>query len=262
MSEPLSAARQLLNDQYEKTIAHCADREKWYKDNVKKKTLPSKVIRFASIILIGLGGIFPLIGGSFKDYGYISIATAGVLLFLDRFFGFSSGWIRYILIEMEIGKRKKEFEIKWRIEMAKIDLRNAEITIENAIELMNMLKDFSCQIEELVMQETNTWAAEFQSNISELQKMASEKMEALKPGSIKIVIKKSGTYKSLKILTDGIERKETPGTEALIDNVSPGSHEIRVVTVPVDEKDQSKTITAVVVVEANKMAIVEVAIPE
>lgn len=247
---------------YQDVIKSCDEQSRWYNINKGQKTWPSKIIRFSSVILFGLGGVFPLIGKTskvdFTTWGYISIAIAGILLFLDRFFGFSSGWIRYTLTEMEINKRKADLQFQWKIEMIRIELSKELASIEKKIELMTMLKDFSKEIADLVMQETNNWAAEFQTNISELQKMASAKLESGKPGSIKVIVKNGEKYGELIISTDGIERKRIRATETLIDNVNPGPHEVSV-TAKIAE--QRISVNVVVMIEAGKMSEATLMLP-
>jgi hypothetical protein len=256
--------RKLLNEAFEKIVTAATKEADWYNRKKFSKSLWSKVIRFSSIILIGLGGIFPLVSkiGSLEhvsDWGYVCIALAGTLLFLDRFFGFSSGWVRYITTEFEIRKQIREFEMRWQIEMSRIDLCEEQLTCDKMIQMLTMLKDFSASVDELIKQETNTWATEFQNNISELQKIASAKMEEFRPGFIKVVVKNRTAYKDLVIKVDDIDRKVLVGNEALIDNVTPGPHTI---TAEGEKTGGGKVpVTIVVSVEANKIATAELTMP-
>jgi hypothetical protein len=256
--------RKLLDETFEKTIEAANKEADWYNRKKSAKSTWSKIIRFSSIILIGLGGIFPLVSkiGSFEhvsDWGYVCIALAGTLLFLDRFFGFSSGWVRYITTEFEIRKQVKDFEMRWKIEMSRLDLCEEQLTCDKMIQMLTMLKDFSAAIDELIRQETNTWATEFQNNISELQKIASAKMEEFRPGFIKVIVKNKTAYKDILIKVDGIDRKVLVGAEALIDNITPGPHTV----IAEGEKTGGEKIaaTTIVSVEANKIVTAELIMP-
>ena len=256
--------REKLDQSYLETITNAYGSADWYKNKLKGQSKWSKRIRFAAIILVGSGGIFPLIKNvstyDVSDWGYIAIALAGILIFLDRFFGFSSAWLRYILTEMDMRQQIKDFENKWKIELVKIDNGQTELTVDKTIEMLNMLKEFSFKIDELVKQETNSWAAEFQTNIAELQKMANAKLENLQPGSVKVVAKNTDHYKEVSIKVDNVERKIISGGEALIDNVSPGAHEIALAAVNVTT-GKLNIVTSVVNVEANKMSVAEITLP-
>src|SRR6185369_1540504 len=78
-----------------------------------------------SILLITAGGMVPLIkatwapgtlasaGFDLGQLGYLLIGLGGAAIAFDRFFGFSSGWIRYITTEMAIQRTLHEFRIEW-----------------------------------------------------------------------------------------------------------------------------------------------------
>ncbi len=223
----------------------------------------SKRIRLFSIILIGLGGICPLVGKvsfgesivDFSNYGYISIALAGTLLFLDKFFGFSSAWIRFMTTSMEIESQTSVFRQKMEIELFKLKSGMAPDTPDKQLELLLMVKDFTLQIDELVKQETQNWAVEFQSNIAELMKMASSKMESMNPGCVKVTIKSSLDPQKMTIKLDGIEKDTPRGNEVLIEHVSPGSHTV-IVSGNIDGIAKSQS--AVVSVDAGKMTPIEI----
>src|SRR5438445_4629050 len=98
--------QELVEKKYLEVITAAQAQAKWYslrRIDIKRW---SRGIRFLSILLVGLGGIFPLVrsisGQDVTNWGYITIAAAGTLLFIDRFFGFSSAWIRYTTTQMEI----------------------------------------------------------------------------------------------------------------------------------------------------------------
>ncbi|HMH23679.1 MAG TPA: SLATT domain-containing protein [Puia sp.] len=252
----------LVKQKYIEVITGAQSQAKWYSSRRVSIKRWSRGIRFLSILLVGLGGIFPLIrsvsGHDVTNWGYITIAAAGTLLFVDRFFGFSSAWIRYTTTEMEIYKQVKEFESRWQIESLKGSGGGLALTPDKAVELLTVLKDFSAQIDELVKQETNAWATEFQTNIAELQKLTQAKLDMLKPGSVRIKIGNTAGYTNIGIKIDGIFRKKSPGSETLLDNLSPGPHEISITG---DKGGNTQTVTAVVETEANKLATLEVVMP-
>jgi hypothetical protein len=112
--------RELVNKKFESVVNDATGSKSWYKNKRAGTRKWSRGIRFCSIILIGLGGIFPLVGKNWEKWGidltpwgYITIAIAGIILFIDRFFGFSSAWIRYTSTEMEITRQLNDFESGW-----------------------------------------------------------------------------------------------------------------------------------------------------
>ncbi len=250
---------------YDLVIAGAKKQADWYSKAKTPVKRMSRTIRFMSVVLFGLGGLFPILGGILKQpdnmditsWGYVCIAVAGTLVFLDRFFGYSSGWIRYITAETEIRNQIKEFEMRWRIETCGLDL-TAMPCDPRGKEIMKLLADFSTLIDELVKQETKTWAAEFQSNITELQKTINAKIETLTPGAIKIVVTNGRDYNPLKARIDTMTAVVISGDTALFTGVSVGHH----LVVATGVKDGKQVEAAeVAVVDAGKLVTVEVKMP-
>lgn len=226
---------------YDDVIKKAKSSAEWYTQPRKIKKNISKIIRASSIVLIGVGGLFPIIGvvsygeGNTIDLsngGYYTIAVAGILLFLDKFFGFSSGWIRYITTEMEIRRQIDLFEIQWEIERSKTALcPDTDFGCERATELLQMLKDFTAQIGQLVKQETESWASEFQDSIMELQKLADSKAKSQKPGDLSLTISNYHTLTDKTGLTVSIQGRDTQhiqGEQVLIRNLSPGNYHLQI----------------------------------
>ncbi|MCL6257452.1 SLATT domain-containing protein [Aquiflexum sp. TKW24L] len=224
-----------LKEIYDKVISKANEASNWYAYSKKNKKKYSKWIRFWSIILFGFGGLIPLINAlflendfkfNFLNLGYISIAFAGTLLLLDRFFGFSSGWIRYMTTEMEIQKKIREFELRWEIETFRADL--VSIPPEEAKELLRMLMDFSVLIDEIVKEETSSWVTEFQSSMAELQKSINNKLETTQPGNIKVNVNQFNNYKNIKIKLDSLAFANMISPIYLYKEVSSGYHLITI----------------------------------
>jgi len=238
----------------------------WYMSNIKTKRKWSKRIRFWSILLFSLGGLVPLINAiilenkgdwQILNLGYIAIALAGTLLLFDRFFGLSSGWIRYITTEMEISKKIKEFELRWKIETYGKDLDN--VPTEEAKELLRVLLDFMNLIEGIVKEETSAWSTDFQSSMAELQKSINNKVETIIPGNIKVSITNAKDFKKLKIRLDNLEIIDLKSPVHLFREISTGYH---LVTVSGEDLTLSQVINAAEVanVEPGKMAEVSLSL--
>jgi hypothetical protein len=246
---------------HQEVIERATKSADWYVDNQVWMKRLSKSIRLMSIVLFALGGLIPMIHSlllenefPFKivNLGYISIATAGTLLLLDKFFGFSSGWIRFITTHMEMKRKIVEFEMRWKIETYGKNL--AEISEEEGKLLLSMLADFVSQINEIMYQETNAWVAEFQSNLAELQRSINQKSEASSPGNIKVRLVNIGHFGKLRIrLNNNLGFTEVKGPEFLFRDVKPGFHQVTLLA----EATATEKVTeysAVAQVESGKLA--------
>ena len=77
----------------------------WYWGK-KWKGIIGRALRFLAIVLTAAGGMVPLLLSADIEnlgivvvkpqYGYVLIAFAAAFVGLDKFFGFSSTWIRYV----------------------------------------------------------------------------------------------------------------------------------------------------------------------
>lgn len=152
----------------------------WYFRKMKVKSKVSTALRFVAIALFVLGGLAPILKAilapdilkklpfDFGETGYLLIGIAAGCVALDRFFGYSTGWIRYITTALAIEKSLDEFRMEWARHTAKLrgELPN-EIQLD---ELLLTCETFSLAIRSQVAQETKVWVVEFENNLAQLEK--------------------------------------------------------------------------------------------
>ena len=166
----LCALQQYVEDQAQKQID-------WYWNKKGRKSYVSMSLRFVAILLFVLGGLVPIVKATFPaarfsfdfgQLGYLLIGIAAGCMALDRFFGYSSGWIRYVTTAMALEKSLQEFRFEWTRNMARI--RGVAPTPEQLDALIQTCAAFSLAIKSQVEQETKAWVVEFQTNLSQLEK--------------------------------------------------------------------------------------------
>jgi hypothetical protein len=179
----LSTLHQYVEDQAQKQVS-------WYWDKKKPKSRMSMSLRFIAIILFALGGLVPIVKATlpptvtsrfpfdFGQLGYLLIGVAAGCMGLDRFFGYSSGWIRYVTTAMAIEKSLQEFRFEWTRTMAK--LQGIAPSAEQLETLIQTCAAFSLAIKSQVEQETKAWVVEFQTNLSQLEKDLQDKADEAK----------------------------------------------------------------------------------
>jgi hypothetical protein len=172
---------------------------RWYYAKKIWKARMSSFLRALTIFFFTCGGLVPLIkaiappgapfinskdGFDFGQLGYLLIAIAAAAIALDRFFGFSSGWIRYITTALSIERSLDEFRLEWARVTA--TLQGNQPSPEKLDDLVQLCKTFSIGIRGQVEQETKAWVLEFQSNLSELEKeLKAKAREAETPAQVK-----------------------------------------------------------------------------
>jgi conflict system pore-forming effector with SLATT domain len=179
----ITELRRYVEDEAQKQIA-------WYYAKKTWKARMSTALRFASILLFVMGGLVPIVKATlqpaainklpfdFGQAGYLLIGVAAGCVGLDRFFGYSTGWIRYITTAMAIEKSLEEYRMEWARNIAK--LRGAPPNEQQLDQLIQTCETFSLAIRTQVEQETKAWVAEFQSNLAQLEKDLQAKADEVK----------------------------------------------------------------------------------
>lgn len=191
---------------------------------------------------------------AFAQWGYVFFGIAAAIYGFDKFFGLSTGWMRYIVTQMALEKALKEFQYDWLILRAQPN-DPAGAQNANTQALLQKMRDFTSQVETLVKQETDAWVLEFQNNLSQLEKVLKTEVENRKPGSIKVTVSNALEYSSVSIRLKGVQQKELSGTtQALLDAIPPGMYEVEAVGSKANKTGKD---SKVVEVEPNALAAVE-----
>ena len=157
----------------------------WYLFARRSKKRWASCLRLFIIIAGSFAGILPilsqiLINNNGKPFiapawASVFLGVAGAMLALDRFFGFSSGWIRYIAAELRLHQLLEEFQLDWQKE--KINWKNETPDNKQVLKMLDMAKSFITQVNEVVIKETNDWINEFQSTLKNIEGLISTNRE-------------------------------------------------------------------------------------
>ena len=235
VQESISALYQYVEANANASIA-------WYAKNKSRKAWMSRSLRFLAIVLTGLGGLTPIISalnlssvnlprglGSLNlgQLGYLLLGLAAACIGFDRFFGFSSGWMRYIATMMSLERSLSEFRLDWAMMVAKLGEKSP--TPDQVQLMIQRLKEFLIAVDSQVEQETLTWVSEFKTNLAEIEKTSKTQAEATRPGAIAITVTNGmETDDGFIVVMDGMEIKRVRGTKYQIGYVPPGPHKIAV----------------------------------
>ncbi|PYQ81629.1 MAG: hypothetical protein DMG01_03500 [Acidobacteria bacterium] len=179
-AESLKRLLQYVESEADKAIA-------WYWQRKKSKAWLSRAVQFLAVVLTALAGIVPVASALLKDanvtpisplWSSLLVGIAAALLGVDRAFGYSTGWARYVLAATAIRKSYEEFRMDWVALTAGAACPTP--TPEQVAAMLQKAKDFRVGIEAIVQQETRDWVTEFQSSISQLEKEVKAQVEQLK----------------------------------------------------------------------------------
>jgi len=161
----------------------------WYWREKEPRKRMAQKIQLRALILTAAAGLAPVIvqilrpiiryfyPGAFEfDSGPIATLLVGIAaayIGLDRAFGYSSGWIRYVLTGTTLSKLLAEFRMDW----VATDAKKGD---DRPVALIARAKDFVAAVQSALLQETKDWAAEFQSNVAGMEKDIKAQLDALK----------------------------------------------------------------------------------
>lgn len=252
-------ARQSLDTLYHRVIEKAEDSIRWYLQKARRKRIGARITRLGAIAMVTLTGLLPLLSQLSKDglgsltiapgWASLTVVLAAALIGLDKFFGCSSGWVRFISAGMKLQKILNDFQIDWLIGMAGWKSKDAPAPDE-VQSMLGRAKALLNQVDDIVIDETNTWIAEFMSALKMMEdsaktqadavaaqteaaksqaEAAKAQAEANKPGGLNIKVSNGGNAKEGWFLTidKGQETKWT-GTSAAVGNLTPGIHTVKV----------------------------------
>jgi hypothetical protein len=257
-SDPRASLTQLatLAEQQAKEAAD------WYNRGKTRKKWLSIITRTLAILLTALSGLIPVIAVlavpenatelqrlRFHQWGYLSIGCAGVVLAFDRFYGGSSGWMRYISTLMSIETLIGEFRLDWhRIDVQLAASPNSPDVIDAAFA---RLRQFVLAVRAQVEKETAAWITEFQSSLTQLEKQTEDALQAAReqvrlevnaqlaerkaladaarPGAINLTVTSAPLRSGFDVDLNGRRIKTgVSGRTAGLGNIPPGMHELAV----------------------------------
>lgn len=235
----------------------------WYWKSIKAKKKMSLLARVFGVVFLVIGTILPVLSALWKDdhdklaftqFGVAALAFAGLWTLVDRIFGWSSGWMRYIVTVTSMENLIKIYHWEWGNYIAskespleKSDLKTLfDMTIALQNELIKLLSD-----------ETSKWVVEFNASISLLesaikaQREANEKQQeairtnlsdkrkeedkksdeaakAKENGQIQVNFSYQNKPKKLKLQLDNSKPEEFEGLSWAKLGVTPGPHILRI----------------------------------
>ena len=159
----------------------------WYATKRKIKKGFAQWLRALAIVVIGLGGLVPLIGKWTEIDGRpvfdpvlsgILFGVAAILVLLDRFFGCTSAWVRFMKADQQICQLLKTF--RFDDEQARLSWPETGPTAEQIEHCLKLCRSLVLDVDEIVQRETDAWIAEFQGVLKQID-VAAEPAGSDKP---------------------------------------------------------------------------------
>ncbi|MDE3180205.1 MAG: SLATT domain-containing protein [Acidobacteriota bacterium] len=224
---------------FQAAVDKCQEQINWYKTNLRWKRWGSRACRAVAIILIGIGSLLPLVAAAvvgsglwdshkiYFGFGYVAFALAAGFLGFDKYFGLSTGWLRFIRTQLVLEGGVDKLKLDWVALIAMV--QGGKPTPDQVQALLRRLQTFTQFVDSTVEQETNAWILEFQASLAELVKAAEANANAQKPGQVLVSVSNAKELdSSFAASLDGVITKQNEGGQFLFHDVPPGDHRVLV----------------------------------
>jgi hypothetical protein len=270
------ASLDVLREYVENDVQAAID---WYYAKKQVKVRASVLLRGGALLFLSVGGLLPIMSaiGTFfgpsasqlqipkaNQWGYLAAGLGAAFVAFDKYFGCSTGWMRYITTAMSLETALRSFRLDWARMTSGLA---GEIPSAAVLEgLLQKIFDLSAGARALVEKETQGWVTEFQVNLSQLEKdakaavdsaraaveMAHKESKAVadstRPGAIDLVVENVlDSDHGYSVSIDGKTRKtEVTSKTCAIMEVVPGLHELSVdATLSGEPAHHSQSVTVV-----------------
>lgn len=162
--DPVEAAHVLFRQAEQNALATID----WYLWKKTIKSRWSRILRATAIVLAVAGGVVPLVHAArpsaiAAEWGFVVLAlSAGCVLF-DRYFGFTSSWMRYMRAQARLHRVLLLAQADWAT--ASLRAQDGQAAEDLLIPIIRGLIE---DIAETVEVETDEWAAELTNQSEQL----------------------------------------------------------------------------------------------
>ena len=226
-----------LNELYEFAYKEGERTEGWYWKKTGEKRRWAMLLRVVAIFAATAAGIIPILSPIFKTdagvpiinpiWSSVAIAVGTAALGLDKYFGFSSGWIRYVTSALNIKAWLIEFKFDW--EQNRAILKSAQ-KIDADVQLQSMITKcamFAIKITTAVQEETKQWAQEFQASLSTLDQNLKQQAADNQPTGITISLENGEKFPDgWDVEINGRKSGRHHGKTGILTNLYPGLYQI------------------------------------
>lgn len=262
--DPEHGAASLLAT-YGKAQEHAQSAINWYLKARRPKRFCGRATRLGAIGCTFIAGVLPIIIQIYTVNGKapfepawasVALAVAALLVLIDRFFGCSSAWMRFISTEHDIRRLLHEFQLEW--ESDKATWQAGIPSLAQVQQMLGRCKTFIGQVDAAIGKETATWIAEFQDALKQIDEAAKAKASVAEQGGLNLQVKNGdqtdGAWKLS--IDDGAETDRT-GTSAALIGLQPGLRKIRISG---SVANTPRQVESVVAVTAGTVAILQVSL--
>ncbi|HEV8046196.1 MAG TPA: SLATT domain-containing protein [Terriglobales bacterium] len=208
----------------------------WYLRRKVWKRRCARATRFSAILLVLASGLVPLFGEIFAADGKpnvnplwasVALVLAAGAVGIDRFFGFSTAYMRYLSASMKLQRIVQDFSFEWQARRALTgDAEQTSIQVQEGI---NACKKLLADVDQTIQAETETWLQEFTTALAEIDKSAHTQAETARGGAVNLTITNGDSFPDgWQLAIDGGSPEQRNGKSAAVRGLIAGTHLISV----------------------------------
>lgn len=176
--------------------------EAWYRDKKSRKAAGAVFLRVMAIAAGILSGIWPILFNAlavmfpvsthpnvvdfrlFLPLSAVFVIVAGGCVSLDVYFGFSSGWIRYVLTFQTLQSLRETFELTWPRAVLRFP-KTGDIPDDLYLAGLDAILGFTKSVNDTIREETAAWATDFREALKGMgESIEKQRAAAVSYGSI------------------------------------------------------------------------------
>jgi hypothetical protein len=232
---------------------------RWYLRKKQEKRVGARCSRLFAVLTTSAAAIIPLIAQIYPTsvqpgWASIALVLTAAAIGLDRFFGYSSAWMRYLATEMQIRQALHRFHMQ--VEARRVELAGANLDDEDIQFLFTLCTDFLLSLDNTVRDETAVWSDELRSILREMEAAARIHAQDQRSGEIRLTVTNGDqATNGWIVMVDNAGAEEHTGRTATLRNIAPGR---RVVQLRGTVGGQQKTVRKTVPVAAGETAPLEI----
>ncbi|MEO8125687.1 MAG: SLATT domain-containing protein [Bryobacteraceae bacterium] len=225
-----------LEDVFQYVSAAGESTIEWYRARRRPKRLYGWMLRAGAIVATAIAGIIPILSeittrdgrvGIPAGWSAVALGLAGLFLAFDKFGDYTSGWIRYMMAELEVTRLHNALRFEWQT--FKVSCLESGLTPEKTVQALALAKGFIQNVDAVVRDETASWSTAFQAAIKEMDQSSRAAVDVKRVAAVNIRVvngERSAGGWSLS-LNGGLDHAYF-GQSASISDLVPGTHTVRV----------------------------------
>jgi hypothetical protein len=209
----------------------------WYLDKKRSKKIGAQGLRLAAIVATTIAAILLILSGvSSKDgvpmvapaWASVLLALAAAFVAVDKFFGFSTAWMRFLTYEFRIRQALHAFEMDWQ--SVRNSWKGGKPTEEQVGDALQRCRAFLVEVDGLLKSELDAWVQEFKAALKEIDESVKAQTEAAKAqaegaktGGANVTVENGEACEDgWTLVVDGGAERRFHGKTAALGNLLPG----------------------------------------